>query len=209
MPSHFYQRKLPHFQPSEATFFVIFRLAGSIPMEVLGQLRENYDGIQKGILNRTDLTVEARRKLPYIEQKRFFAVSDEYLDNNPNGPYWLKERAVAEHVKEALHHRDKKQYDLHAFIIMPNHVHMMMTLLPNAPVLYKVMQELKKFIGLNGNRALGRQGQFWEEESYDHVVRNDGAFFRILNYILEKPVKARFVKEWQQWPYSYVHPDLL
>ncbi len=92
---------------------------------------------------------------------------------------------------------------------MPNHVHMMMTLLPDAPVLFKVMQDLKKFTGLHCNRYLGREGQFWEEDSYDHIVRSEKEFYRILNYILRNPIKAKFVKEWQHWPFSFAKPELL
>ncbi|GAB4494364.1 MAG: transposase [Saprospiraceae bacterium] len=210
MPSHFYHRKLPHFQPAEATFFVTFRLAGSIPVEVIRRLRENYELIQKGILEQKDLTEKERRELVYAEQKRLFAATDDFLDMNPNEPYWLREREVAEIVEEAMHYRDEKQYDLHAFTIMPNHVHMMMTLLPDAPVLFKVMQHLKKNSAIKANRFLNRTGlEFWEEESYDHIVRDESEFYRILNYILRNPVKAGFVSEWRDWPFSFAKPELL
>lgn len=165
--------------------------------------------VNKGILERSDLTEREQRELAYAEQKRLFAATDGFLDTNPNAPYWLKEKDVAEIVMESIQYRDGKQYDLHAFTVMPNHVHMMMTLLPDAPVLYKVMQDLKKFTGLHSNRKLGRNGQFWEDESYDHVVRNNEEFYRILNYILRNPLKAGFVKEWQEWPFTFVHPKLL
>lgn len=209
MPERFYHRKLPHYQPAEAIFFVTFRLAGSIPVEIIRRLRENHDLVNKGILGRSDLTEREQRELAYAEQKRLFAATDGFLDTNPNAPYWLKEKDVAEIVMESIQYRDGKQYDLHAFTVMPNHVHMMMTLLPDAPVLYKVMQDLKKFTGLHSNRKLGRNGQFWEDESYDHVVRNNEEFYRILNYILRNPLKAGFVKEWQEWPFTFVHPKLL
>ena len=209
MHAHHYHRKLPHFQPAEATFFVTFRLEGSIPIKTIRRLRENYDLMRRGILAQKDLTEKEQRELMYVEQKKFFVSTDDYLDNNLNEPYWLREKEVAEIVAEAMQYRDGKQYELHAYTIMPNHVHMMMTLLPKAPVLHKVMQDMKKFTGLHCNRQIARDGQFWEDESYDHVVRQDGEFYRILNYILQNPVKARFVKEWQQWPFTFVKTDLL
>ncbi len=210
MPAHHYHRKLPHFQPAEATFFVTFRLAGSMPMEVLRRLRENYELVQRGILGQQDLAERERRELVYVEQKRLFAATDEFLDTNPNGPYWLREQAVAEIVAEAMHYRDGKQYDLNAYTIMPNHVHMMMTLLPDAPVLFKVMQHLKKNSAIKSNQVLGRTSlEFWEPESYDHIVRDEGEFYRILNYILQNPVKAGFVEAWQDWPFTFTKPELL
>lgn len=173
-------------------------------------MQENHELAQKGILEQKDLTEKEQRELVYAEQKRLFAATDEFLDANLNEPYWLKEKAVAEILMEAIHHRDGKQYDLHAFTIMPNHVHMMMTLLPDAPVLFKVMQHLKKNSAIKANRFLNRTGlEFWEEESYDHVVRDESEFYRILNYILRNPVKAGFVGEWRDWPFSFAMPELL
>jgi REP element-mobilizing transposase RayT len=209
MPTHFYRRKLPHIQPAEATFFMTFRLAGSMPVEMIQRLRENHALVERGILTQNDLTEKERRELIYGEQKRLFAETDEFLDTNPNGPYWLGERAVAKIITEAMHYRDGKQYDLHAYTIMPNHVHMMMTLLPDAPVLFKIMQNLKRYTALNANKLLDRAGAFWEEESYDHVVRSEEELYRILNYILRNPVKAGFVSEWQDWPFTFAKPELL
>lgn len=210
MPSHFYHRKLPHFQPAESTFFVTFRLAGSIPIDVIRRLRENYELVQKGILEQKDLTEKECRELVYAEQKRLFASTDEFLDTNPNEPYWLKRMEVAEIIAESMNYRDGKQYDLHAFTIMPNHVHMMMTLLSDAPVLFKVMQHLKKNSAIRANKFLNRTGlEFWEEESYDHIVRDEGEFYRILNYILRNPVKAGFVQVWRDWPFTFAKNELL
>lgn len=209
MPSNYYRRKLPHFQPAEGTFFMTFRLAGSIPMEVIRRLKENYALLKKGIIGLKDLSEHEQRELVYAEQKRLFAETDDFLDKNLNEPYWLREKAVADIVAESIQYRDGKQYELHAYTIMPNHVHMVMTLLPYAPVLFKVMQHLKKNAAIKSNKLLGRVGlDFWEEESYDHVVRDEKEFYRILNYTLRNPVKAGFVKEWQNWPYTFCKPEL-
>jgi putative transposase len=66
------------------------------------------------------------------------------------------------------------------------------------------MQSLKRHTARQANLALGRQGAFWQDESYDHVVRNAGEFERIVSYILENPVKAGLVSDWQAWPWSYL-----
>lgn len=180
-----------------------------MPVETIQRLKENHNLLRQGILTRQDLSPDEQRELIYAEQKRLFAATDDFLDANPNGPYWLRERDVAELVSEAMHHRDGKQYDLHAFTVMPNHVHMMLTLLPDAPVLFKVMQGLKRFTGLYCNRCLEREGQFWETESYDHIVRDEREFWNILNYILRNPLKAGLVQGWEQWPFTFVKPELL
>jgi putative transposase len=208
MPSHFYHRKLPHFQPAEATFFVTFRLAGSIPMDVIRRLRENYELVEKGILEQKDLTEKERRELVYAEQKRLLAATDDFLDANPNEPYWLREKEVAEIVANEMKMHDEQWYTLWSYCIMPNHVHLLLTLFEKAPILTKIMQNVKSYSAQKSNRILGLSGQFWERESYDHVVRKDGEFERIVHYILQNPVKAKFVKEWAAWPFTYLHPDL-
>ena len=178
-------------------------------MNEIRRLRENYVLQKNGILEQNDLTEIEHQKLLHVAQKKLFAETDAFLDNNLNQPYWLREKPVAEIIGAAIHHRDGKQYCLHAFTIMPNHVHMLMTLFPTSPVLFKVMQDLKKYTGLHGNRCIGREGQFWEKESYDHIVRSEDEFFRVVNYILRNPVKAGFVKEWKQWPNTFVKTELL
>lgn len=82
-----------------------------MPAEEIRRLQENNELVQKGILEQKDLTEKERRELFYIEQKRLYAATDAFLDNNPNGPYWLRKKEVAGIVAEALHFRDGKQYD--------------------------------------------------------------------------------------------------
>jgi len=208
MPDHHYHRKMPHFQPAEATFFVTFRLADSMPMDVIRRLRENYDLMQKGILEQKDLTEREQRELVYAEQKRLFAATDDFLDKSLNEPYWLKETEVAEVVAEALLFYDGKDYDLWSFCIMPNHVHLLLTLKPEAPVLFKVLQRIKRYTSLKCNEILFREGAFWEQESYDHIVRSDHEFDRILHYILQNPVKAGLVKNWEDWLFTYCRAEV-
>lgn len=172
-------------------------------------MRENYELVEKGILEQKDLTEKERRELMYAEQKRLFAATDDFLDMNLNEPYWLREKEVAEMVDKAILFYDQRHYDLHAFCIMPNHVHMMMTLLPDAPVLFKVMQNLKRYTAVHANKLLKRAGMFWEEESYEHIVRDEREFWNILNYILRNPVKAGFVQKWQEWPFTFSKAELL
>lgn len=71
------------------------------------------------------------------------------------------------------------------------------------PTLAAIMKSLKGYTAREGNKILGREGQFWEPESYDHEVRNAGDFFRIRNYILNNTVKAGLVSEWRDWKWSW------
>jgi REP element-mobilizing transposase RayT len=136
--------------------------------------------------------------------KRLFIETDKYLDNNSNGPYWLLEDAVASIVANSLHYGHNKWYLLHCFSIMSNHVHVLLKHIDSAPLLSKILQMHKGFTGRECNKVLNRSGQFWEIESYDHVVRNSVEFERVKNYILNNSVKAGLVKHWEDWKWNYL-----
>ncbi|HAD13896.1 MAG TPA: hypothetical protein DCF33_15830 [Saprospirales bacterium] len=210
MKTRNYQRKLPHIQPEEATFFITFRLKDSIPLDDIRRIQKNLARFEQGLLSWIDLTTEEKYEIDLAKHEKWFMFNDHLLDKNPNGPYWLKDAEVANIVAEAIHYRANKQYELHGYTIMPNHVHMLVTSLPEAPVLHKVMQHLKRVSGKRCNKILHRTGlAFWEDESYDRIVRDEKEFLNILNYILRNPVKAKLAKSWEDWPYTFVQPELL
>ncbi len=244
----FYRRRLPHLQPPGGTFFVTYRLYGSIPVDIIQRIRAEYRaemvrireeadrefGKNRGVELRsanTDRNLKAERssaeraeqrsaalrkqlaallkKKRYEAQKRQFKSWDDFLDSNLNAPYHLRDKAVAQLNSDAIKFYDGKRYQLYTFCIMSNHIHLMFRLLPDSPPLWKVMQDLKKYTALNSNRLIGqRDVPFWDEESYDHLVR-EKEFNRILAYILNNPVKAGLVKDWRDWPWTYCSTDLL
>ncbi|RZM09256.1 MAG: hypothetical protein EOO88_49060, partial [Pedobacter sp.] len=87
---------------------------------------------------------------------------------------------------------------------MPNHVHVLLTIIREDVPFYKILQRIKTYTAVRANRLLNRIGQpFWQAESYDHIVRNKKSFKRIIAYILNNPVKAGFVENWEDWPHTY------
>ena len=107
-------------------------------------------------------------------------------------------------VVDAIRYRDRRAYRLHAFVVMPNHVHLLITPLEVVP---KVMQSFKRFTAREGNRMLGLTGQpFWQDESYDRLVRNDTEFERIVHYIETNPVKAGLAAAPEESPWSSARP---
>ena len=69
--------------------------------------------------------------------------------------------------------------------------------------LSSIMQSLKGYTAHKANRLLGRKGAFWQQESYDHVVRDANEWQRIVTYVLNNPVKAGLVDRWEKWQWSY------
>ena len=65
------------------------------------------------------------------------------------------------------------------------------------------MGSLKGWTARRCNEALVRQGQFWQHESFDHVIRHQVERARVVKYVVDNPVKARLVEHWQDWPWSY------
>ncbi len=203
----FYQRHLPHWQPPGATLFVTFRLAGSLPQGVIDKLR-SADRQREAALSRIEDLAE-RQKQADLETRRAFGRWDAALDRAQNGHRWLADPRVADVVAEALHYRDGKVYELIAFCVMPNHVHLVCTPLSQKDgdyyPLHRILQSLKRHTARQANQILGRQGTFWQAESYDHVVRDGRALERIVEYVVNNPVKAGLIKDGQAWRWTYVN----
>ncbi len=202
MEQIFYRKSLPHYQPHNATFFVTYRLADSLPLSVIARLKEELRREERAAHSQFQAANE-RKDAIYAAHKRYFGRFDDALAQNANEPYWLKDEGVARIVADSLHTLAQEYFELWAYCIMPNHVHVVFSMRQHAPMLYKVMQKHKRFTAVECNLVLQRHGQFWARESYDHVVRDEREFERVLAYILNNPVKAGFVKNWQDWKWSY------
>ena len=105
-------------------------------------------------------------------------------------------------VVEVLHYTAhvQRRYTLHAFVVMPNHVHVLVS--PRIP-LPQLTKALKGYTAKRANEILALTGNpFWQEESYDHLVRNAGEGERIRSYIEQNPVRAGLVREASQYRWS-------
>jgi putative transposase len=176
----FYKRNLPHWHPEGKCIFLTWRLCGSLPVGFVRGLRLN-------------------AKLKPAQE---FRLAEELLDRPSQGPLWLKNPAVADAVIKLLLQAasEFRRYDLHAYSVMANHVHVLLTPLAS---IRNIIRALKGLTAQAGNRILRRTGQrFWQDESFDHWVRNEGQFVRVKNYIEHNPVKAGLVVKAEDWPWS-------
>jgi REP element-mobilizing transposase RayT len=200
-----YRRNLPHIQPPGASLFITFRLVGSLPISVLYDLKAEAEAELLALCDLADPVERARQQ--YEAQKQYFGRWDAALDAEPTGPHWLKDPRVAHVVSSSMHHLNGRLYDLDSFCIMSNHVHVLFTPLRADYDAYhglaRIMHSLKGYTARQANELLVRSGQFWQRESYDHIVRDPDEFLRIRRYILHNPVKAGLVEQWSDWPYTY------
>ena len=174
----FYLRRLPRLYDTERPLFLTWRLDGSLP---------------------------SNRNFPAdsTNSGKAFAAMDRLLDNVAGGPFYLRQPAIADMIVEAIHYNSQTlgHYLLHAFVVMPNHhVHLLAT--PAVP-LPKLTKSSKGITAKRANAILGLTGNpFWQEESYDHLVRHDREFEKIRNYIVENPVRAGLVREASEYRWS-------
>ena len=124
-----------------------------------------------------------------------------YLDAG-RGECWLKHEPVAELMVGALRCFDGQRYDLGSWVVMPNHVHVIVRPL-NKHLLDQILKSWKGFTARGANEILGRTGEsFWAREYYDHIVRDDDERARFSDYIHDNPVKAGLCARWEDWPWS-------
>jgi REP element-mobilizing transposase RayT len=126
---------------------------------------------------------------------------DAELDRGATGPLWLRDPKIAGYVEDAiLRGEELGHYQLDTYVVMPNHVHVL--LWPRMPMA-RITGGIKGVSARDSNAALGRVGKhFWEDESFDHWVRDEAELVRIRAYIERNPVSAGLVKRPEDWPWS-------
>jgi REP element-mobilizing transposase RayT len=125
---------------------------------------------------------------------------ERYLDQG-YGETFLKRPEVARMVQNSLLKFDGIRYHLFSWVVMPNHVHCLMTRFEEYE-LSDILHSLKSFTSHEANKILRRDGQFWIEEYFDRYIRNEQHFARTVRYIENNPVKAGLCREPGDWPYS-------
>jgi len=163
---------------------VTFRLADSIPQSRL--LAWQHERVTWLRFHPSPWSAEVEKEY----HKHFTERIEDWLDAGA-GECHLRRPDVRDTAERHLLHFDGRRYDLDAWVLMPNHVHCLIT--PRAPhSLSKVMQGIKGVSANTCNKLLVRTGQtFWQDESHDHIVRDAGELERLRRYIADNPIKSR------------------
>ena len=195
--THKYRRHLPHWRQHGATYFVTFRLHDSIPRNVWERFcEERINWLQRRVSQEpaitTDSWKESLSKLSNSDREEYHRLYhqriDSFLDTGV-GACWLRQPRIGTIVSDTMQFFDGDRYLLGDFVIMPNHVHALVTPTENWR-LEKITHSWKSYTAKEINRALDRGGQFWQRESFDHIVRNDRRLDDFRSYIAENPRKA-------------------
>ena len=123
-----------------------------------------------------------------------------YLDAG-NGQCQLRDPTIAGEVEDTLLLYDGQRYRLLAWVVMPNHVHVVIQVLEGHP-LPAVLHCWKSYTARFANEHLQRKGRFWQREYFDRVIRDDEHLANAIQYIHNNPVKARLVAEARAYRFS-------
>ncbi len=190
---------LPHWKIDGAVYAVTFRLGDSLPDDVFRDyqrqrtiLGEKFEAVKKQAGSRN-----CEGELSKLKDE-MAALHDAVLDaalNKGEGACQLANEEVAKLVLGGLRHFDGERYQLIAWSVMPNHVHVVVRPFEGFE-LREILHTWKSFTAKKVNALLGLAGGFWQEESYDHLVRDGGDFRSQVKYVLMNPVKAGVDAQW-------------
>ena len=166
---------LPQLKAEGGIYFVTFRLADSLPQSALDELE---------------------RSAPETRSKQI----ETYLDAGL-GECGLRKPDIARMVVQALKQFEGERYVLHDWVVMPNHVHLVIE--PRGThALSDILHNLKSYSATEANRCLGRHGAFWQHESYDRLIRGQAEFDRCVQYVRQNPVRASLAETPEQYAYG-------
>lgn len=165
---------LPHFDGGGIAQFVTYRLAGSLPKRVLNFYKQQLE---------RDL----------ISEVEYHELIDKYLDSG-KGPDFLKRPEIARMVEENLLRFHMLKYQLYAWVIMSNHVHLLFTPI-NGFSLASIIHSIKSYTSSEANKMLDRVGRFWARDYFDRYNRNEEHFHSTIDYINQNPSKLAFAAD--------------
>lgn len=181
-PQHYHCRGyLPHLEmkPLQA---ITFRMADSVPKEVIAQWKSELE------TSNDDIKVRLRKLI------------DEYEDAG-YGCCHLKDERIAKLVEDALFFYDGKHYHLIRWYIMPNHVHVMIEPI-GSYTLSTILKEWKSYTSHEAKKILESTDTFWMQEYFDRYVRDMTHYRNAVAYINNNPVKAGLAKRPSEWRWS-------
>jgi len=193
-----FRGKLPHLKKEGATYFVTFRLGDSLPAHEVARLKHE----RLAILEQARA---ARSPLTWHEEEQLLAWycdKVEALLDAGRGACWLSKPEVADLVANAVKFFQGKRYELRAWVIMPNHVHVVVWPMTGQS-LSQILHSWKSYTSKEANKLLRRDGPtFWQKESFDHWIRDDDERARLVAYVENNPVKAGFCRQPEDWKWS-------
>lgn len=167
-----FRRNLPHMYREDAIYSITYRLADSIPKNLI----DDYWVTKKQLLK------ENRA----LETKNlYYEKLDQYLDHKNDGPMFLENTEAKKIVTSSIFFFEDKYYKIICFCIMSNHVHLIInTLHFPKKAIGDILGSIKKYSAKHINKYLGCQGTFWQSESYDHIIKSRNELADTISYVI-------------------------
>ncbi len=182
---------LPHWTRERGIYNICFRLADSLPASILQGWEAERRSIVENAQNAgRELTDSEERRLRDLYSDRV----EKYLDAG-SGECWLARPDIADLVARALAHFDGRRYELLAWCVMPNHVHVVAQPLPGFD-LAGILHSWKRHIAKESNLLLRRSGEFWPPEYYDHLIRDEADLRNAIEYVYGDPDRSN-LPDWK------------
>jgi REP element-mobilizing transposase RayT len=178
-----YRNSLPHWNQEENTYFVTFRLFDSLPISKLHEIRQEI--LQWRKINPEPLSQQQEEEY----SKQFTHKIHRWLDAG-HGTCFLRRPTVQKEMEGILKFFEEERYRLGEFVIMPNHVHVLVTPLMEYR-LDSILHSWKSFSAKRINEICERTGKVWQHESFDHLIRSPEQLARTKNYIRNNPLIGR------------------
>lgn len=202
----FHARRLPHIQSAARPLFITWRLKFDLPKQIIHMMKAMFKELE---VETQHLSKDLLKLHTYTFETKRFVWFDEQLTKVQPLPISLAQPEIANLIKEVLLYHNGQRYDLYAYCIMPNHVHVIIQLSPqldgNPFPLPKITQSWKRHSSMKIKMLLNISDSVWQAESYDHVIRNEKELSYYLEYILDNPVKAGLVNMPQDWEHTWIN----
>lgn len=183
------RRTLPHWVQEGRTYFVTFRLADSMPREKREHLEAQRDAWIRAKGLRSLDEIENLSEDDRNEYHRIFTAKIHDLLDAGYCYCVLREPENAHAVSRALLFFDGNRVEMLAFVVMPNHVHVLACPIP-PHTLSDLLHSWKRHTSKESNKRMGTSGTLWLDENFDHIVRSPEQLQHFRNYIRDNPKKA-------------------
>lgn len=174
---------LPHWHQEQKIQYITFRLADSLPQSKIRELKQQISQFEKD---------HPRPWTPEIKQKYWATVGrrEQQMLDNGYGSCLLASESVRAVVAATLHHHDGTSYRLIAYVIMPNHVHMLLCPAPDVSI-STILHSIKRYSARQINLHAATSGPVWQRESFDRIVRSEEQLKHCISYIRSNPRHLR------------------